>query len=156
MKTMADVFTTQKRSEIMSHVRSRGGKATELAMVSLLRRHGITGWRRGARIFGNPDFVFPKHQIALFVDGCFWHGCPRHASQPATHRIFWKQKLTRNRARDRLVTRRLKKQGWIVVRVWQHDLRRNKPLCVNRILSALSTRRRSDGAPKRTRRGSES
>lgn len=137
MSSMADVFSRRKRSDIMSRVRSRGNKATEGAMVALLRRHRITGWRRYARVFGNPDFVFPNHRLAVFVDGCFWHGCPKHATQPASNRAFWREKLARNKTRDRLVTRTLKQRGWFVLRVWQHELKKKSPLCIRRIISAL-------------------
>ena len=78
---MPDVFTKAKRSEVMSRIRGRGNKDTELALAKLLRRHRITGWRRNQPVFGKPDFVFPKLKLAVFVDGCFWHGCPKHASK---------------------------------------------------------------------------
>jgi DNA mismatch endonuclease (patch repair protein) len=136
---MADVFSAHKRSQIMSRVHGRGNKATELALIMLLRRHQISGWRRGARLFGKPDFVFPKHRLAVFVDGCFWHGCPKHATQPASNRAFWRRKLVRNKVRDRLVTHKLKGNGWRVLRVWQHELsRRNEPRLVRRIRQALA------------------
>ena len=70
---MADVFTQAKRSEVMSRIRSRGNRDTELALAKLFRRHGITGWRRNQHVFGKPDFIFPKLHMAVFVDGCFWH-----------------------------------------------------------------------------------
>lgn len=122
---MADVFSREKRSQIMSRVRGRGNKATEFAMLAVLRRNRITGWRRQARLFGKPDFVFLKHHVAVFVDGCFWHGCPKHSSSPATNQAFWKQKLARNKDRDKLVVRTLKGQGWKVLRIWQHELNKN-------------------------------
>lgn len=135
---MADVFTKAKRSQVMSRVRGRNNKATELAMVVLLRRRGVTGWRRHVRLFGNPDFVFPKERVALFVDGCFWHGCPKHATRPASNRAFWEKKFARNRIRDRLVTRTLKQLGWRVLRVWQHELaRRNEGRLISRLAHAL-------------------
>lgn len=120
---MADVFSRKKRSEIMANVKGRGNVNTELRLMGILRAHRITGWRRNAPVYGHPDFVFPKCQVALFVDGCFWHGCPKHGSQPATNRSFWRRKLARNLARDRHVSYELRKEGWSVVRVWQHDLR---------------------------------
>jgi DNA mismatch endonuclease (patch repair protein) len=123
---MADVFSSRKRSQIMSRVRGKGNKATEIALIALLRRLRISGWRRGARIFGKPDFVFPKHRLAIFVDGCFWHGCPKHGTQPTSNRTFWKAKLARNKTRDTLVKRTLTQQGWRVLRIWQHDLSRKK------------------------------
>lgn len=135
---MADMFSTLKRSEIMSHVRSSGNKATEIRLMALFRRHRITGWRRHARLFGNPDFIFLKQRLAIFVDGCFWHGCPTHASQPKSNEAFWKSKLARNRDRDRLVARTLKRHGWRVFRVWQHEFsRKNDHKLARRILRAV-------------------
>jgi DNA mismatch endonuclease (patch repair protein) len=72
---------------------------------------------------GKPDFVFPKQKVVLFVDGCFWHGCPKHSNLPKNNRNFWVKKLDGNKIRDRLVTRELRKMGWKVVRVWEHELR---------------------------------
>lgn len=80
---MPDVFTKTKRSEVMSRIRGRGNKETELALIRLLRRQGITGWRRYQAVFGEPDLVFPKVKLAVFVDGGCWHGCAKHGSQPA-------------------------------------------------------------------------
>ena len=152
---MADVFTKAKRSEVMSRIRSRGNKGTELALVRLLRLHHITGWRRqvalsirsrrghetqtAGRQRGKPvrassrrllrvrpDFVFSKRRLAVFVDGCFWHGCPKHATMPAGNRAFWRKKLSGNQARDRLVTRALRRRGWRVLRIWEHELSRKR------------------------------
>jgi DNA mismatch endonuclease (patch repair protein) len=82
------------------------------------------------RIFGKPDFVFPKARLALFIDGCFWHRCrkPGHSNAPRNNAEFWAAKLTRNVARDRLVTRTLKKEGWGVLRFWEHALA-NPKMC---------------------------
>ena len=121
---MADVFSARKRSEIMARVRGRGNERTELALLNILRRQNISGWRRHQTVFGKPDFVFREHRLAVFVDGCFWHCCPRHATKPASNRRFWRQKLARNKARDRLVNFTLRKAGWTVLRVWQHELTR--------------------------------
>ena len=101
---MRDIFSKAKRSEVMSRIRSRGNKGTELALAQIFRRHGITGWRRNQPLFGRPDFVFRSSRTAVFVDGCFWHACPRHATWPKGNRRFWRQKFARNTARDRLVT----------------------------------------------------
>ena len=119
---MADVFSVQKRSQIMSRVKSRGNAATELLLVGVFKEQGITGWRRHYPIFGKPDFVFPKKRLAVFVDGCFWHNCPKHYTQPVNNLAFWQLKLQRNKMRDRLVNKTLKKRGWRVLRVWQHEL----------------------------------
>jgi DNA mismatch endonuclease (patch repair protein) len=134
---MSDVFTKRERSEVMSRVRGRSNKTTELALVTLLRRHRITGWRRHQPLFGKPDFIFPKAKLAVFVDGCFWHGCPKHGTHPASNRAFWNRKLTRNKSRDRLVNRTLCADGWSVLRIWQHELApKNESRLVQRIRRA--------------------
>jgi DNA mismatch endonuclease (patch repair protein) len=133
---MADILTRAQRSELMSRVRSRGNRRTELAMITLFRGAGITGWRRHrpigvaaemgrrtggkARVTIRPDFVFPGRRVAVFVDGCFWHGCPLHGTRPKANAAFWRRKLATNRARDRRDGRRLARAGWKVVRVWEH------------------------------------
>ncbi|MBN1127531.1 MAG: hypothetical protein JXA71_00990 [Chitinispirillaceae bacterium] len=112
-------------------------------MMRIFREYKITGWRRhfslsfsttGTKIIQptkqrktgifrvRPDFVFPKLKLAVFVDGCFWHGCPVHSSHPKTNSIFWQKKLTANKVRDQLVTRVLKKNRWRVLRIWEHDI----------------------------------
>lgn len=121
---MPDTFTKQKRSEMMSRIRSAGNKGTELRLVQIFRTNSITGWRRGSKLPGKPDFVFPKQRLAVFVDGCFWHGCPKHATWPKTRAAFWKAKIEGNRSRDRRVNRALRQRGWVVGRVWEHALRR--------------------------------
>lgn len=123
---MVDVFTKAKRSQVMSAIKGRGNKATELALMTVFRRYGVTGWRRNAAVFGKPDFVFRKQRVAVFVDGCFWHGCPKHSDLPVSNRDFWRTKLAANLARDRRVNRELRKQGWRVLRVWEHELRSQK------------------------------
>ena len=107
----------------MSRIKGKGNKDTELAMIQILRSHHISGWRRNQAVLGKPDFVFPKQKVALFVDGCFWHGCPKHSNIPKNNRSFWKKKLQGNQVRDKYVSRELKKMGWRVIRVWEHELK---------------------------------
>lgn len=140
---MSDVFTKAKRSEVMSRIRGRGNKATEIALMKLLRCHRIAGWQRHRPVFGKPDFVFPKKAVAVFVDGCFWHGCPKHSSLPVNNRPFWQKKMSDNKARDRRVNGTLRRQGWRVVRIWEHDLVKRGDACIRRIQAALN------GAPTR-------
>lgn len=134
---MPDVFTKSKRSEVMSRIRGSGNKETELALVAVFRQHSITGWRRKQSIVGKPDFAFLKARVAVFVDGCFWHACPKHANLPRSNRSFWREKLRRNKERDRYVTRRLRREGWKVIRIWEHDLQR-PAAAVARIRRALT------------------
>ena len=134
---MADVFTPAKRSAVMSLIRSRGNRATELRLIALMREHGITGWRRNAPVFGKPDFVFRRERVAVFVDGCYWHGCPQHATKPRTNAAFWRKKFAANKARDLLVNRTLRKAGWRVVRIWEHELeRKHLPKALRKLQAA--------------------
>jgi DNA mismatch endonuclease, patch repair protein len=135
---MPDVFTKRKRSEVMSRIRGRGNRETELTLIKVFRAHAIRGWRRNQPVFGKPDFVFLHTRVAVFVDGCFWHGCPKHANMPANNRAFWKKKLAANIARDRIVRRQLRRQGWRVVRIWEHELAKNPQWCAEKIKRILS------------------
>lgn len=107
----------------MSTIRGKGNKSTELAMILILRDNHISGWRRNWNLIGRPDFVFPKQKITLFVDGCYWHGCPWHSNMPKVNLRYWKKKLQGNKDRDKFVNRELRKMGWKVIRVWEHELK---------------------------------
>ena len=158
---MPDIFSKRKRSAVMSAIRSRGNCDTELRLIALMRAHGITGWRRGSvirdqksevgsqkaepgrrkiggkrrvRFAVRPDFVFRSKRLAVFVDGCFWHGCPIHGTKPKNDAAFWRKKIAANQARDQLVNRTLRAQGWKVVRIWEHELARKNE---RRLLSRL-------------------
>ncbi len=132
---MTDVFSKEKRSEVMSRIRGKGNKDTELAMIQILRKHHVSGWRRNQPVLGKPDFVFPKQRVALFVDGCFWHSCPKHSNMPKNNREFWEKKLLGNKDRDKYVSRTLKLAGWKVIRVWEHEL--SNPSRVLKRISAV-------------------
>jgi DNA mismatch endonuclease (patch repair protein) len=120
-----DTFSKDKRSWIMAQVKSEGNRSTETRLAFLLRQEGITGWRRGYCLRGKPDFVFPKARVAVFVDGCFWHGHPTKCRMPEAHRAYWQRKIAGNVARDRQVTRALGKQGWKVIRIWEDSIEKS-------------------------------
>lgn len=120
---MADFLTAAERSALMALIRGRGNASTELRLAAAFRAAGIRGWRRGSRLPGRPDFVFLAARLAVFTDGCFWHGCPRHHRLPRTRRAFWRGKVEGNRRRDRRVDGELRAMGWAVLRIWEHDLR---------------------------------
>jgi DNA mismatch endonuclease (patch repair protein) len=134
---MADNLTTEQRSYSMSRIRSRGNSSTELRLIELMRGAGVSGWRRKSKLCGKPDFVFPRFRIAVFVDGCFWHGCRKCALASKSNTEYWKPKIAGNIKRDRANNRTLKEDGWSVVRIWEHDLRAKPMTCLAKIMRAL-------------------
>lgn len=133
---MTDVFSKNKRSLVMASIRSTGNADTELLLAKIFRKYRIHGWKRHMRLPGKPDFTFHKERLVVFVDGCFWHGCPEHGRQPRSNASYWRQKLLRNKKRDASVSRELKARGWNVIRLWEHDLK--SPLkVVRRVRSRL-------------------
>ena len=121
---MKDPLTPEERSAHMAKVRSEGNQSTEMKVLSVFEANELTGWVRHPReIIGRPDFFFPQQRIALFVDGCFWHGCPKCGRIPKTRSDYWLAKIESNRRRDRSVTQELLSGGYAVMRVWEHELR---------------------------------
>lgn len=110
----------------MSRVRGGGNRSTEGRAEAALVASGIDGWVKHPKdILGRPDFYFPTHRLAVFVDGCFWHRCPTcNRRMPANRAEFWRAKLDENRRRDNRTRRRLRAEGYHVMRVWEHDLKR--------------------------------
>lgn len=132
-----DQLSRSERSIHMAKIRSKGNRSTELFVESVLRQCKITGWKKHpANIVGTPDFFFPKAKLAVFVNGCFWHGCRRCARNiPQNRREFWIAKLEQNRRRDVRVLRQLRRMGIHAVTVWEHALRNDR--WINRIITAL-------------------
>ena len=113
------------RSKNMQAIRSRGNRSTEVCLRLALVRAGLKGWTvRPAGILGSPDFGFLTQKVAIFADGCFWHGCPRCGHAPITSNAsFWVEKVARNKMRDRRISAKLRRTGWHVLRFWEHELR---------------------------------
>ena len=120
---MADVFSKEQRSEIMRKVKSNCNKSTELKLIAFFKANGIKGWRRNYKLFGKPDFTFPKNKITIFVDGCFWHGHDCRNTKPKDNSDYWAKKRERNIRRDQEVTKALQERGWIVIRIWECELK---------------------------------
>lgn len=110
----------------MARVKSRDTKSTELKFISIFKDKGITGWRRNYPLIGKPDFVLPRLKIAVFIDGCFWHGCPRHCRMPSSNVTYWNNKIGKNKIRDKKITKTLKIKGWQVIRIWEHEIKTGK------------------------------
>ncbi|MBU9437285.1 very short patch repair endonuclease [Burkholderia multivorans] len=128
--------TSATRRLLMSRVRQHG-TAPELLLRKALRDAGLHYRLKLSRpLPGRPDIIFAAHKLVVFVDGCFWHGCPIHGSKPKNNREFWETKLRRNQERDRAVDAALQANGWTVMRVWEHQTKRPAELCavVNTIL----------------------
>lgn len=126
---MNDIFDKEKRSYIMRQVKSSKNVSTELKLISIFQKYSIKGWRRNYKIKGKPDFVFHKEKIAVFVDGCFWHGHDCRNTKPKDNACYWENKILRNKQRDIEVTLYLTKIGWRVIRIWECDLK-NKNLLI--------------------------
>lgn len=124
-----DIKTPEERSKNMAAVKSRNTKP-ELRLRRAIWKAGLRyftaqGWTNLTGVFlpGSPDLIFPASRIVLFVDGCFWHGCPEHYHAPEERKGFWAAKLKENLDRDRRVSVQLREKGWDVLRIWEHDLK---------------------------------
>jgi DNA mismatch endonuclease (patch repair protein) len=122
---MADIFTVEKRSEIMSRIRSAGTSPEN--RLYLMLRDSLGSRRRIDRnvrdLPGQPDFLIPSLRLAVFADGCFYHGCPTHGHTPKSNTTYWIPKLARNRKRDAANRKALRAMGFTVFRAWEHDLK---------------------------------
>jgi DNA mismatch endonuclease (patch repair protein) len=136
-----DTVKSLERSRIMSKIRSKNNRTTELCLRSLLVRNCLRGWKvRPKGIPGNPDFVFTKERIAIFVDGSFWHGAPGFKRYPKTRIEYWKPKIEGNRRRDKLISSALRRQGWSVLRFWDTDLHDNPSGVIKKIQRSIQQR----------------
>lgn len=118
---MPDRIAIATRSEIMRSVKSKNNKSTERKFAGFLKAKRIRGWRRQYQIFGRPDFVFVKERLAIFIDGCFWHG-HKCKIRPVHNREYWDKKIRSNMDRDKEVNRYLRNNGWQVLRIWECSL----------------------------------
>jgi DNA mismatch endonuclease (patch repair protein) len=107
----------------MRSVKSSKNKSTELKLISIFKENDIKEWRRGYKIDGKPDFVFIRGKIALFVDGCFWHGHKCRNTTPKDNSQYWTSKIIRNKKRDKEVSKALKNKEWQVIRIWECELK---------------------------------
>lgn len=136
---MSDVFSKEERSMIMRAVKSRNTNSTELTLIKLFREYGITGWRRTYPVKGHPDFVFLDKRLAIFVDGCFWHGHDCRNTRPSDNADYWKKKRERNIKHDQEITASFQKRGWTVLRIWECELKKkNQSQTIRRIIDELN------------------
>ena len=135
---MTDVFDKKTRSDIMSKVRSKNNKSTELKLIQIFKNNDIKGWKRNYPVKGHPDFVFLKKRIAIFVDGCFWHGHDCRNTRPKDNREYWQKKRERNMKHDKEVTALFESRGWTVLRIWECELKKkNLDATMEKIIAYL-------------------
>jgi len=134
---VTDVLTKEQRSYNMSRIKGKNTKP-ELTVRKLLSSKGIRGYRTHYKIIGKPDIVFPSKKIVIFIDGCFWHKCPKCFVEPKTRREFWMNKINENVKRDKEVNKILKEDGWKVLRFWEHEVKTMPEKVINTIIKELS------------------
>ena len=139
---MTDVLTRAQRSYCMSRIRAKDTQP-EIVLRKIISKAGIKGYRLNCRLLGKPDLVFPKRKIVIFIDGCFWHKCPKCFKNPATNKKFWLKKIDSNVKRDGFVSARLKKEGWKVLRIWEHEVRKQK-IVKKRIIDKIKYGKKQD------------
>ena len=121
-----DRVSTEIRSKIMAKVKSKGNRSTERRLRACLASLGIRGWTMHSKaIPGRPDFSFEDKKVAIFVDGCFWHGCPNCCRRPNSRQDYWNAKIDKNMQRDLDTTKALEATGWVVYRIWEHEIKSN-------------------------------
>lgn len=133
---MADVLTKEQRSYCMSRIHGRDTQP-ELILRKKISSNKIRGYRVHYRLLGKPDIVFPRKKIAIFIDGCFWHKCPKCFPRLSTSKKYWVNKVGSNIRRDEKVTLELRRKGWRVIRIWEHEIRKNLNNSFGRISKLL-------------------
>lgn len=135
---MVDIVSKDVRSKIMSKVRSKN-TTLELKIRKKLWQKGLR-YRIHYKLTGKPDIVFVRKRIAIFIDSCFWHKCPYHFREPNSNKEYWLDKIEKNAMRDKKVTKLLQKEGWMVIRLWEHQIKNDLDDCINKILFTYNKR----------------
>lgn len=131
-----DNLTPEQRRKNMQNIRSEGTRPEQL-IAKELRKRKIYFAKNVKTIFGKPDFVFRKKRITVFVDSDFWHGHKKRCIMPKSNCEFWEQKIERNKQRDKAVNRELRRKGWVVIRLWERDIKRDLLKTINKVLNVL-------------------
>lgn len=134
-RSMPDVMTPEQRSRCMSRIRSEK-TGPEMRLRRALWARGVR-YRIHRKLPGKPDLAFAGRRLAVFVDGCFWHGCPDHGTSPKSNQSYWGPKIERNRERDAKVSAALRAEGWTVLRFWEHEIESALDSVVNEIMAAM-------------------
>jgi DNA mismatch endonuclease (patch repair protein) len=129
-----DKFSSELRSKTMKAVHSKRTKLEDSVIKELWSR-GLRFRRNVSSLPGKPDIALKKKKIVLFIDSCFWHGCPEHCRFPQTNIDYWHNKITRTQERDKRITDYYKNNNWTVIRVWEHDLKTDFDSTINKLVS---------------------
>jgi DNA mismatch endonuclease (patch repair protein) len=133
---MTDVLTKEQRAYNMSKIQGKNTQP-EIKLRKLLWSDGVRGYRIHYNLPGKPDIVFTKKKIAIFIDGCFWHKCPICFQEPETRKEFWMGKIQSNIDRDKKVDEQLKNDGWTVIRIWEHVIKKEPEKAIKKIIALL-------------------
>jgi len=133
---MTDVLTKEQRAYNMSKIRGKN-TGPEVKLRKMLWSEGVRGYRIHYKLPGKPDIVFTNKKIAIFIDGCFWHKCTVCFQEPETRKEFWMKKIQSNIDRDKNVDEQLTNKGWVVIRFWEHEVRKNPDNVVKKIKEIL-------------------
>lgn len=133
---MVDVLTKKQRSYCMSRIKSKN-TLPEILLRNKLKKEGLKGYKMNCNLPGKPDIIYPDKNLAIFIDGCFWHKCPQCFKKPDKNSKFWNNKIKNNMERDNKVNNTLKKMGWSVIRIWEHEIKNNPKKCITKIKRRL-------------------
>lgn len=133
---MTDNLSKEQRSHNMAMIKSKN-TMPEIRLRRFLSAKGLKGFSLTSKLSGSPDIVYKKQKVTIFVDGCFWHKCKIHFVAPKTHKRFWENKINGNVARDIKVNRELRKQGYTVLRFFEHSINSNLTRCYIAIRNKL-------------------
>lgn len=125
------------RSKMMGAIKGANNKSTEQKFQKALVDAGITYFQVNAKLIGNPDIFFPSYNVVVFLDGCFWHGCPRCGHIPKSNTSYWRTKIERNKERDVHKRLALREQGYEIIQYWEHELKENMSKCVNLLADVI-------------------
>jgi len=136
---VTDNLTREQRSKVMASIRGKNTKP-ELIIRKILWSGGFRYRIHDKSVYGTPDISNKRRKLAVFIDGCFWHGCKKCYKEPATNTVFWREKIRNNKKRRMKVRRELKKQGWVVQEFWEHQIN-SKPEKIANIITGFLNRK---------------
>lgn len=134
---MTDNLSKEKRSRVMGSIRARSKLENRVSRA--LWHKGLRFRKNDRSLYGTPDISIKKYKLVIFIDSCFWHMCPVHGKFPKSNEKFWEKKLLRNIEHDREVTTHYLELGWNIIRIWEHDLKKDFDLTIEKIYSFVKT-----------------